>query len=59
MFKAFVRAAIVFADDHILRYVDETAGQVTGIGCFKSRIGETFTGRLTLRYKTRERRDLL
>ena len=37
-------AAIFFANDRVLRDVDETPGQVTGIGSFQSRIGQTFTG---------------
>ena len=35
-------AAIFFADDGVLRDVDETARQVAGIGGFQSRIRETF-----------------
>jgi hypothetical protein len=29
---------------HILRYVNQPTGEVTGIRCFKGRIGQTFTG---------------
>jgi hypothetical protein len=38
------RAAILFGNDGILRHVDETAGQVTGVGRLQRRIGQTLTG---------------
>ena len=34
------RAAIVFADDHVLRHVDQAAGQVAGVGGLQRRIGQ-------------------
>src|SRR6185312_14426615 len=37
------RTAVVFADDHILRHVHQTAGQVAGIGGLECRISQTFT----------------
>ncbi len=39
-----VGAAVIFVDDHILRNVNQTAGQVTGIRGTQSGIGQTFTG---------------
>ena len=36
-------AAIVFADDYVLRHVDQTAGQVAGVGGLERRIGQTLT----------------
>ena len=35
--------AIHFVDDQFLRYVDQTSGQISGIGGTKSRIGQTLT----------------
>ena len=37
-------AAIVFADDHVLRHVDQTAGQVAGIGGLQRRVGQSLAG---------------
>src|SRR5206468_9877924 len=34
--------AIVRNDDHILRRIHEFAGEITGVGSFQRRIGETF-----------------
>ena len=39
---AFGGAAIVFADDHVLRHVDQTAGEVAGVGRLERRIRQTF-----------------
>src|SRR5581483_1038753 len=39
---AIDRAAIVFADDDVLRHVDQATRQVTGIGCLECRIRQTF-----------------
>ena len=36
--------AIVFPNHHILRNIHQPTSQVTGIGCFQSRIGQTFSG---------------
>ena len=35
--------AILFTDDQLLRYVYKTSGQVTGVGCTKRGIRQTFT----------------
>ena len=40
---ALVGAAVVAADDNILRNVYQTAGQVTGVRCTQRGIGQTFT----------------
>ena len=37
-------AAVFFVDDDIVRNVDETAGEVSGVGGLQGRIGETLTG---------------
>src|ERR1700675_1638353 len=37
-------AAVVFADDHVLRDVNQTARQVTRVGRLQSRIGQTLAG---------------
>ena len=37
-------AAVYLTDNQILRYVNQTTGQVTGVRCTQSRIGQTFTG---------------
>src|SRR5690348_6795014 len=37
-------AAIVFADDNVLRHVHQAAGQVAGIGGLKRRIGQSLAG---------------
>ena len=37
------RAAIEFADDHVLRHVHEAASEVAGIGGLERRIGQTLT----------------
>ncbi len=37
-------AAVVFADDHVLRHVDQTARQVAGVGGLERRIGQTLAG---------------
>ena len=42
--QAAKRAAVLFADDHVLRYVDQTTRQVTGVGRLQCGIGQTFTG---------------
>src|SRR5205807_857052 len=42
--NAVDRAAVVFADDHVLRYVDQAARQIAGIGRLQRGIGQTFTG---------------
>ena len=42
--QAAERAAVLFADDHVLRYVDQTTRQVTGVGRLQCGIGQTFTG---------------
>ena len=36
-------AAIIFDHDQVLRHVDQTARQVTGVSRFQRRIGQTFT----------------
>ena len=36
--------AILFGDDYILSYIDQTTGQITGIGRLQCGIGQTFTG---------------
>ena len=41
---AFDGAAIVLADDHVLRHVHQTARQVAGIGRLQRRIGQTLAG---------------
>ena len=38
------RAAVVFADDHVLRDVNQTARQVTRVGGLQRRIGQTLAG---------------
>ena len=40
---AVYRAAVVFADDYVLRHVDQTTSQVAGVGRLESRVGQTFT----------------
>ena len=42
-FDAVHSAAVVFADYNVLHNVNEAAGKVTRVGCFKSRIGQTLT----------------
>src|SRR5208337_4218750 len=37
-------ATVVFADDHVLRHVHQTARQVTRVGGLQSRIGQTLAG---------------
>src|SRR5258708_24757604 len=37
-------AAVVFADDYVLRDVNQTAREVTRVGGFQSRIGQTLAG---------------
>ena len=41
---AIMGTAILFADDDVLRNIDQTASQITGIRCTKSSIGQTFSG---------------
>ena len=41
---AVERAAVVLADDGVLRDVDETAREVTGVGRLERGVGETLTG---------------
>ena len=38
--NAVFRAAIIFIDDAILRHIDQTPRQITGVGRFQSRIGQ-------------------
>src|ERR1017187_8020423 len=42
--NAFGGAAIVFADDHVLRHVDQAAREIAGIGRLQRRIGQTLAG---------------
>ena len=41
---AVERAAVLLGDDRVLRDVDETAGQVAGVGGLERRVGETLAG---------------
>src|SRR5207247_10701903 len=41
--NAIHRAAIVFADDYVLRNVNQTAGEITGIGRLERRIRQSLT----------------
>ena len=38
------RAAVFFVDNHIVGHIDETTGEVSGVGRLQGRIGKTFTG---------------
>ena len=38
------RTAIFFVDDNVLRNINQTARQVTGVSGLQSRIGKTFPG---------------
>src|ERR1051326_2742079 len=40
---AVERLAILFGDDDVLRHVDETAGEVSGVGGLERRVGQTLT----------------
>ena len=42
--QAAQRAAVLLVDDDVLRHVDQTARQVTGIGRLQGRIGKTLAG---------------
>ena len=44
MNRPSMRAAVVLGDDRVLRHVDETAGQVTGVGGLERRVRQTLTG---------------
>ena len=35
---------VFLIDDHVVRYIDQTTGQITGIGSLQSGIGKTLTG---------------
>ena len=37
------RSAVFFIDDHIVRHIDQTTSQVSGVGCLQCRIGQTLT----------------
>ena len=37
-------AAIDFVDDHILRNVDQTTREITGVGSLQGRVGQSLTG---------------
>ncbi len=37
-------AAVLFVDNHVVSHVDETACEVTGVGCFQGGVGKTLTG---------------
>ena len=39
--QPFLGAAVVDHDDHVLRHVDQTAGQVAGVGRSQRRVGQT------------------
>src|ERR1017187_10317834 len=41
---AFGGAAVVLADDHVLRHVHQTAGEIAGIGRLQRGVGQTLTG---------------
>ena len=38
------RTAIGFGDDHVLRHVNQTSRQITGVSRFQRGIGKTFAG---------------
>ena len=38
------RAAVVLADDHVLRHVHQAAGQVAGVGGLQRRVGQALAG---------------
>src|ERR1019366_3605749 len=40
----FHGAAVVFADDDVLRHIHQTAGEVAGVGGLESGVGQTLTG---------------
>ena len=42
--QATERTTVLLGDDHIVRYVNKTTGQITGIGSLQSGIGKTLTG---------------
>ena len=42
-FHALIRAAVEFSDDHVVGYVNQTSGQVTGVGCTQRGIGQAFS----------------
>ena len=42
--KAAERSAVLFVDDDIVRNIDKTAGEVSGVGGFQGGVGQTFTG---------------
>ena len=43
-YKATESAAVLFGDDNVMRHVNKTTREVTGIGCLHGRIGKTLTG---------------
>src|SRR5207244_5540024 len=40
---AVYRAAVVFADDDVLRHINQTTGQIAGIGGLQSSVSQTLT----------------
>src|SRR5690606_36639651 len=42
--EALRRAAVLFADDDVLRDIHQTTGQVTRVGGAQSGVGQTLTG---------------
>ena len=55
---AVERAAVVLADDRVLRDVDETAREVTGVRRLERGVGETLTGAVRRDEVLRAPRDL-
>ncbi len=43
-YEATERAAVLLVDDDVVGNVNQTAGEVTGVGGFKGGIGKTLTG---------------
>ena len=39
---AVVRTTVILTNDNVLRYVDQTSGQIAGVRCTKRGVGQTF-----------------
>ena len=43
-YEAAESAAVLLVDDHIVSHINQTTGQITGVGGLQSRVGQTLSG---------------
>ncbi len=43
-YEAAESAAVLLVDDHVVSHINQTTGQITGVGGLQSRVGQTLSG---------------